>query len=62
MIDTIADLIAELQKHDQAAVPLVQDNLHYRRMAVVKLASTEYGIEPGRKKVAIVTDRQSQCM
>ena len=54
---TVADLIAELQKHPQDALVLAQFHLSYFPAAVVKIASTEYGLFPGHKKVAIVAMR-----
>lgn len=54
---TVAEMIAELQRHDPAAHVLVAHNLGYRLAAVCKIASTEYCLPPvGRPKVAIVPE------
>lgn len=51
---TAADLIAELQALDPETIVLVGDGLDYREPVITKIASTEYGLFPGRKKVALL--------
>ena len=53
---TAAELIAELQKLDPETIVLARHNLSYRTPQIVRLASTEYGLFPGAKKVAILAD------
>lgn len=50
---TAADLIAELQELGDTVV-LVRDGLDYREPVITKIASTEYGLFPGLKKVALL--------
>lgn len=50
---TVAELIAELQKHPPGAVVFAADGFRYLNPTVVRIADTEYGIAPGMKKVAI---------
>lgn len=55
---TVRDMIAALQQHDPDAAVVVADQFSYRPASVVKIASTEYGIEPrGVAKVAIVPEQ-----
>jgi hypothetical protein len=53
---TAAELIAELQKLDPETIVFALHNLSYRTPQIVRLASTEYGLFPGEKKVAILAD------
>lgn len=57
---TVADLIAALQRHDPAAEALVADGLRYVPLDLVRIAGTEYGLEPhGKPKVAIIPLRHT---
>lgn len=51
---TAAELIAELQALDPDTIVSVADGLDYREPVVTKMAGTEYGLAPGRKKVALL--------
>lgn len=55
---TVAELIAELQKHPPGAVVFAADGFRYLKPTVVRIADTEYGIAPGMKKVAIMPVRE----
>ncbi len=51
---TVAELIAELSALDPETIVLVYDSLGFYDPCLRNVAGTEYGIHPGRKKIAVM--------